>query len=459
MKSVASSFRDPAGSVFIRDGIVYRAIFEEYRKHYETLINSGLYQMLIEEKSLIPHEEVSTEKAFSEAYKIIRPQQLELISYPQEWCFLQLKEAALLTLNIQLTALQHGMVLKDASPYNIQFLNAQPILIDTLSFEQYNDGDPWIAYRQFCELFLAPLVVMSVKDIDLNLLRLYPQGVPLTLAVKMIPWRKRIKPSIYLNLVLHGRLQRRQGNLAMNTEPQKAKVSKRAMLGHTEMLIRAVQKLEPHKRQHGEWNTYYEENLLSNEYLKEKEFVIEGLLQQIKPGCVFDLGSNTGNFSSLASKYAREVIALEKDAMCSELFAQKVKKDGVKNIMPLLFDIMEPLSTAGWESSERLTLWQRQRSDLVMALAVLHHISIGENVPYEKISSLFLKLGRQLLIEFVAPDDPNAKRLLRYKSSLMNRISKADFIKAFEHDWKIVGEFSLKSARRTIYHMTARNDE
>ena len=169
--------------------MLYRQINQEYRQDYETLIKSGLYERLIKDHLLISHEEVIVPPAEPQkVYKVIQPEIVGFISYPYEWCFSQLKDAALTTLAIQKIALDYGMCLKDASAYNIQFHEGRPILIDTLSFEIYSEGNPWVAYRQFCQHFLAPLTLMAYRDVRLSqLMRIYIDGIPLDLAGKLFP--------------------------------------------------------------------------------------------------------------------------------------------------------------------------------------------------------------------------------------------------------------------------------
>ncbi|MCK4632380.1 MAG: SAM-dependent methyltransferase, partial [candidate division Zixibacteria bacterium] len=178
------SFRDPSGFIFTREGTVYRQVNKSYQNDFDLLISSGLYQKLIDKKLLVSHDEVEIDSGQSElAYKIIRPEQVPFVSYPYEWSFSQLKDAALTTLRMQKIALKHGMSLKDASAYNIQFIGNRPVMIDTLSFETYREGSPWVAYKQFCQHFLAPLALMSRTDVRLSqLLRVYIDGIPLDLA-------------------------------------------------------------------------------------------------------------------------------------------------------------------------------------------------------------------------------------------------------------------------------------
>jgi len=198
-KVLPSSFRDPSGFLFLRDGFIYRQVNTIYRENYDYLISSNLYKTLVDAELLIPHHEVDIKKARSdEIYKVIKPELILFISYPYEWCFSQLKDAALTTLEIQKKSLDFGISLKDCSAYNIQFRKGKPIFIDTLSFERYHQGKPWVAYRQFCQHFLAPLALMSYKDIRLNqLFRVYIDGPPLDLTSSLLPFRTRFRISPY----------------------------------------------------------------------------------------------------------------------------------------------------------------------------------------------------------------------------------------------------------------------
>ena len=178
---LTSSFRDPSGFMFHQDGVLYRQVNQSYQEDYDLLMESGLYQHLSSARALISHEECSLDIAPVPglAYKVLKPEPIPFVSYPYEWCFDQLKDAAVLTLSIARRALQYGMILKDASAFNVQFKNGRPIFIDTLSFERYLPGAPWIAYKQFCQHFLAPLALMAKKDIRLaQLMRLYINGIP-----------------------------------------------------------------------------------------------------------------------------------------------------------------------------------------------------------------------------------------------------------------------------------------
>ena len=210
----AGSFRDPSGFVFDKNGTLLRQINGCYRQDFEALQQSGLLQSLHKSSDLISHEEVGIENAASsEAYRVIKPERIPFVSYPYEWSFSQLKDAALLTLTIQLKSLEYCLSLKDASAYNIQFMNGKPIFIDTLSFERHVEGTPWVAYGQFCQHFLAPLALMSHVDVRLGqLLRVHLDGIPLDLASRLLPFSTLFRPGIFFHLHLHSKSQQKYAN-------------------------------------------------------------------------------------------------------------------------------------------------------------------------------------------------------------------------------------------------------
>ena len=250
--NILSSFRDPSGNIFFKDGILYRQINMIGKKNYDRLMDSGLYKNLTDNDWLVKHEETNNQ---GEAYKIIKPEVVSFISYPYEWCFGQLKDAALLTLEIQKKALELGMSLKDASAYNIQFKAGRPILIDTLSFEEYKEGSPWVAYRQFCQHFLAPLSLMACKDIRLGqLLRIYIDGVPLDLASRLLPLWTYFKFSLFSHIHVHSKTQDYFSNKQLDSK--KHKLNKRSFLVLVDNLESAIKALRWSPKG-TEWADYY----------------------------------------------------------------------------------------------------------------------------------------------------------------------------------------------------------
>ena len=259
---IPGSFRDPSGFLYRRDGVLLRQVNDVYAADYDALNSSGLYAELVDKQLMIPHAEVDVSLAYSKtAYKVIKPEPVAFISYPYEWCFSQLKDAALLTLDIQRRAYAKGMVLKDASAYNVQFHNGKAVFIDTLSFERYEQGSPWAAYRQFCQHFLAPLALMSHVDIHLNqLFRTNIDGVPLGLAAAMMPFKSRLNLSLTMHLFMHANsIAKAASQKGVPGQSSQRIFSQAAFLGLIDSLRSTISKLD-WKPGGTEWFDYYEAN-------------------------------------------------------------------------------------------------------------------------------------------------------------------------------------------------------
>ena len=410
---VPGSFRDPHGVVFrTADGIV-RQVNRSYREHYDRLIASGLYAALVSAKLLVPHEELETAGPSPEAYKLIKPRRVEFISYPYEWSFGQLKAAALTTLHIQAKALDFGMSLRDASAYNIQFVEGRATLIDTLSFETITPGQPWVAYRQFCEHFLAPLALMALRDQQLSrLLAVHLDGIPLELAVTLLPFRSRLRPSLLLHLYAHARSQRRWRKRAAPAAVETTSFGDLAFRGLVDSLRRAVDTLR-WRRRATTWVGYYDEaTSYSDQALAHKRAVVGRFIDEARPRVVWDLGANTGAFSRLATERGCLTIAFDGDAACVESMQNAVAAGAEPRLLPLVMDVTNPSPGLGWAHRERESLVTRGPADLVMALALIHHLAIGNNVPLALIVDFLADVGRSVILEFVPRHDPQARRLL-----------------------------------------------
>jgi hypothetical protein len=266
-----ASFRDPSGFVFRSNGVLFRLINKSYAQDYELFMDSGLYAQLTANGALVKHTELD-EPRFDDAafYKTIQPREIGFISYPYEWSFSQLKDAALLTLDIQLSALEHGMTLKDASAYNIQFEHGRPVFIDTLSFEKYSEGAPWVAYRQFCQHFLAPLALMAKSYVSLSQpSRVFNDGVPLELASRLLPASSWLKWGLVGHVHLHAKAQKTYAD----TQTRKSSgntVSRNALIGLIQSLRSAVAGLE-WKPNGTEWGDYYEKTNYTSYTFDQKE--------------------------------------------------------------------------------------------------------------------------------------------------------------------------------------------
>ncbi len=453
----SGSFRDPGGFLFYRGDILYRQINADYRVHYDLLMESGLYQSLRDAGLLIAHQEVALRPARPEsAYKIIQPEKIPFISYPYEWCFSQLKNAALATLAIQKRALRYGMSLKDASAYNIQFRNGRPVLIDTLSFEKYRQGEPWVAYRQFCQHFLAPLALMSHRDVRLSqLLRVHLDGIPLDLAASLLPFRTRFQLALGSHIHLHATTQRHFAKRAP-ARPRRSSLSLLSFLSLIDSLESAVNRLQWQPRG-TEWSDYYDETNYSEAAFEEKQRLVGEWLNQINPRRVWDLGANQGVFSRLASGRGIEIIALDSDPAAVEKNYLTCLAKQETALLPLWLDLTNPSSGIGWENRERLSLIGRGPADLVLALALIHHLAISNNLPLRKIAEFLSRIGPSLILEFVPKNDSQVQKLLATRDDIFSEYTQEALEAEFGQYFTILASRPLGGSERTLYLMKRRD--
>jgi len=448
----ASSFRDPSGYLYWDNGKLIRHISIKYKDHYNSLMESGLYTKLIEENLLIPHEEIEPQQGTPDCYKLITPELVDFISYPYEWCFSQLKDAALTTLRVQKVAMNYGMTLKDASAYNIQFHNGKPILIDTLSFEKYEEGTPWVAYRQFCQHFLAPLALMVYTDVRLSqLLKVYIDGIPLDLASILLPAKTKVKFSILMNVHLHAKSQKQYEDKPQNTKNYH--MSKRNLLALVDSLESAVKRMK-WKAAGTEWGDYYSITNYTEQAFEEKKALVASYLEKAAPKVVWDLGANTGVFSRIASNRNIKTVAFDIDPVAVEKNYLHSRENAEINILPLLLDLTNPSSAIGWANSERMSITQRSKPDTVMALALIHHLAISNNVPLARIAEFYSILGSNLIIEFVPKNDSQVQKLLASREDIFDSYNQDDFEKDFSEFYTIIEKAEIKGTLRTLYLMS-----
>jgi len=448
---LGASFRDPSGFVFNLNGKIYRQINRSYQNDYDQLIYSGLYDKLTSEHLLIPHKEVEVPPEISDsAYKVILPDLITFISYPYEWCFSQLKDAAQVTLEIQKHALEYGMSLKDSSVYNIQFHHGRPLMIDTLSFEIYREGQPWDAYRQFCQHFLAPLSLIAYRDVRLSqLMRAYVDGIPLDLTSRLLPWRTYLFPGLFLHIHMHSVSQRRYAGKTINSSNNFSMV---AFLGLIDSLESSIRRLSWSPR-NTEWGEYYDQHNYTPEGFDHKKQLVSEYLEYIQPRCVWDLGANVGEFSRLASERKKPTLSLDIDPGAVEKNYLDSIIRGDKHLLPLVLDLTNPSSSIGWDNKERFSLLERASADTILSLAMIHHLAISNNVPLENIASFLHQLGKWQIIEFVPKSDPQVQRMLATRKNIFTDYSKENFERVFSQIFSIDKEDVIKDSHRNLYLM------
>jgi hypothetical protein len=448
-----ASFRDPSGFLFQRNGTLFRQVNQAYREDYDLLFSSGLYDALVLAGLLLPHEETDAPPAEPDlAYKILRPERLGFVSYPYEWSFGQLKDSALLTLAVQSKALEHGMTLKDASAYNVQFHEGRPVLIDSLSFEAVTPGQPWVAYRQFCQHFLAPLALMSKRDVRLaQLLRVYIDGIPLDFASRLLPWTSYLRFGLVIHLHLHASAQSRLAGRELPPADSGREMGQRSLEGLIDSLRRTVEGLNWDPA--GSWADYYDFHNYDEQGFAAKERLVSQLLSEADPQVVWDLGANTGYFSRLALDVGAFVVSADYDPGAVEMNYRSVRERDEQRLLPLLLDLTNPSPGIGWDNRERDSLRERGPADLVMALALVHHMAIGNNVPFPQLASYFAELGDWLLIEYVPKTDPQVQVLLRSREDIFGAYTREAFEASFGQRFRIIRDESIPGSERRLYLM------
>src|ERR1041385_494812 len=456
MERNSSSFRDEGGYVFTHQGTVYRHIDISFQEQYDFFLSSGLYETLTSKGLLIGDQEVDL-KQFDGIpglnNRVIRPEQVGFISFPFEWSFNQLKDAALATLEIQRLAIPRGLILKDASAFNIQFVDGKPCLIDTLSFIQIGaEIKPWAAYKQFCEQFLVPLALMSYVDGRLNLLlRSFLDGVPIDLGSDLLPFRSYFSLTLFMHVHLHSRFHRKYASRGAGKGKAVRTVSINSLLGLTESLTTAVLRLKPPKKT-TPWAAYYKDSS-DEEYRRTKREIVETAITAVKPRLVWDIGANNGEFSRLFSEKQIEVISLDGDTGCVDENYRIARGGKDSHIHPLFLNIADPSPGLGWANEERHSFLRRSEPDLIVAFAVVHHLAISQNISFDLIANLWSGLAGHLLIEFLEKDDPRVAELLSFKERRHDEYSAANFEEAFGRHYQTLGQYPTGTGTRVIYLM------
>jgi hypothetical protein len=454
--AVPGSFRDPRGYVFRRNGALYRHVAPSAAEDFDRFESSGLRAALHDAGLLIRHEEDAALATERGAARVLRPELVPFVSYPYEWSFSELRDAALLTLRVQSAAMDHRMSLRDASAYNVQLHHGRPILIDTLSFERLVEGRPWVAYRQFCQHFLAPLALMSYRDARLGLLlREHLDGVPLDLAASLLPRRARARPPLMLHLFLHAKSQRRHAAAgaagASRGEGGGRGFGAQAFRGLLDSLRKGVEGLgEPESV--GAWADYESDAAhYPDGARRRKEDVVASWIERTSPTSVWDLGANVGRFSRMASTRGIHTVAFDLDAAAVDANYRTARAERDEHLLPLVMDLTNPSPGLGWDHRERTSLAERGPADLALALALIHHLAIADNLPLPMVAGTFARLARRAVVEFVPKDDEKVRTLLATREDVFPGYTVEGFEAAMLAAFRIEAREALPDSGRVLY--------
>jgi hypothetical protein len=456
-----ASFRDPSGHVFRGDGEVYRWVHSSYALQFRLARESGLLDKAVAAGLLIPFEDCGSAthpSGFDQrnCFTVLKPRQLETITYPYEWSFGQLQDAAQATLDLHLLALDHGMLLKDANAFNIQFVDGRPALIDHLSFDALAEHRAWPAYGQFCRHFLAPLLLMSYVDLSLSrLLQVHLDGIPLDLASSLLPLRTRFNPGIQIHLHAHARMSQKYADTRSGRARKTVAVgniSVRGLRAIASSLLSLVRKLKP-KEQKTEWGEYYSDTNYSSDAFEEKKSILRDLVQRAAPRTVWDVGGNNGEFSRAIQDLAGSILCMDLDPRAVDQNYALCKQGGITNILPLVFDLTNPSPGLGFANRERPALFARGHPDLIVTLALIHHLSISNNLPFSYLARLFAGLAPALIIEFVPKSDSQVQRLLASRKDIFPNYDQGEFAAEFSAFFDIVDTRAVPGTDRTLFLM------
>ena len=445
------SYRDTAARVVKKESGHYRYIFHEYKEEYDHLMESGLYEELSQKGLLIEHQEIEIDTDDPKVYKLLHPTQIPFQSYPFEWSYTQWRKAILAYLKINHIALKYGMILKDATPYNFYLTGGKGVMFDTSSFMFFKENDSWIAYRQFCEEFLSPVALMHYNGAEWSKLTMANlRGMPLSFVSIQLPLKSWLNLTTLLHIHLHSKYS---GNKQLDQKENKKKK------GFTLSKIKSLQKMifntisewdKPYQYK-SHWSTYYENDIESPEYLKDKEATVREWLEIIKPKSVLDLGANTGKFSFIAAEYAEKVISLERDEKCVNEIEEQIS---IKNsdFFTLLGDVAKPSPRIGFLNSGTESIYKRGCSNVVLGLALVHHLHISNRLSFEQISLIFASFtNKYLIVEFIPISDNKVQILIKGKSLNLMKYNENHFIKALSSWFTIKESISLKDTGRRLF--------
>ena len=465
-KPLSSSFRDAAGYVFESNGNIYRAVHPTGQKDIRLLFDSGLYDALISRDLIVAHEFLTIEQSRALgvadnwiALKVVN--RIPIISYACEWTDIQLNAAALLTLNIQRLALKHGLSLKDASTYNIQFMGAKPIFIDILSFTSSSYDRAWIAYQQFCEHFLAPLALYKFHPNAKPFFGTMISGLNLNVTSRLLPIKSWFFVGVFLHIHLHALLSR---SLAGKLKKKGYHQNKNSISNNefSIQLIWSLKKTIKKLRSTGKetkslWSNYRKNNTYTNDSTECKKLFLEKCIKKIAPRRVLDLGANDGFYSFEVAKMGIPCTAVEVDDVCCKLiYNTSLLPQNSTLINTLKIELSNPTPAYGWAHEERLSFTERVACDLTLALALIHHLAITHQIPYRLIAEYLSKLSPELIVEFIPISDPMFVKLLDSKfevtDTFTKSISRESFLFEFEKLFDCVDKCVLEENGRFLYY-------
>ena len=452
------SFRDPDSRVFHHNGAAFRCLTARALEDWERLAATRFQARFMADRRLVPTRLVTDTGSLPPLaprwVAVLEHELLPVVSYPYEWSFGMLKDAALLQLDVTRAALDEEMTLKDATAFNIQWCGARPTFIDIGSFTSYVAGEPWAGYRQFCETFLYPLLLQAYRNVPFHpWLRGSLEGITAEQCRALLSGRHLLRPGVLAHVYLQAKAQARYEDTPGDVRQElRAAGFGAALIKHNiDRLRKSVERLRWEPRR-STWSEYQREHSYEDADLQRKVAFVEAVLARRRWPQVWDLGCNTGNYSRLAAKHADYVLALDADQVVVERLYRSISDDGPGNVLPLVADLADPSPGLGWRGRERRPLEDRGAPALILCLALVHHLVIGRNIPLDAFVDWLAQFGAEVVLEFVGRDDPMVDRLLRNRRDQEIDYSEAAVAAALGRSFRDVSHETLASGTRTLYH-------
>lgn len=456
------SFKDQEGRVFVHNGRVFRTLSPDALVRMEQLENDGFLSRLAEKGILLASWLVSTDEigmpADQYGRKIMEHEPVPVITYPYEWSFSMLRASALLTLDLLEQCLHAKMTLKDGTPFNLMYHRGRMRFIDTLSIDSYHDGQPWNGYSQFCKEFLFPLMLTGYLHIEFHpWLRGSLKGITAREMARLLRIRHYFRRGVLVNVVLQAHFEKMFGKQDIDVLKEARPVfSAHRILAIAAKLRRTIGAIHYKVDEHM-WVNYREENPYSDEEADQKALFIEEVLAEQQPSQVIDIGCNTGQYSRLAAKTVDRVIAMDVDPSCIDILYQELLRDGVNNVVPMVANLTDPSPPLGWNLTERRSLFDRVKSDGFLALALIHHICIGCNIPLPNFLRMLAKLGKWGVIEWVDKSDPMVRKLLRNRQDIFVEYTWEKFQETAKQMFNIRRICEMRGGRRKLCYVVPKD--
>jgi len=453
------SFRDPLSRVYVARDAVWRGLSADGLADFEAYAATDAYRSAQADGRLVATEAVPVQDAPIDAgwAGALRHERVRVLSYPFEWAFSMLRDAALLQLALSREALAEGVLTKDATSYNVQFEGSHPVFIDVGSFERLVPGEPWAGYRQFCELFLNPLLLQAIAGVPFQpWLRGSLNGVSPTLAAAALGSRKRFRRDVLTHVRLHARAETHYADADadrdVRSELKRAGFGPKIIDAQMANLQRAVERLE-WKASASTWSSYSDRGHYTDTDLEAKADFVARATAALDAPMVLDLGANDGRFSRVAVEAgAPLVVAVDGDHLVVDHLYRQLRAEGERRILPLVLDLADPSPGLGWRSRERPSFVDRVRPDLVLCLAVIHHLALSNTVPFDEIVGFLHDFDAPLVVEMPHRDDPMAARLLsRKRSGLFDHYDRPAWEAALARRFTVAEQVTLPSGTRTLY--------